>query len=90
VIVQLGWVDPLFGQQPVDLGFKSVVALPGKRNLKVEHCQPRRLPDELEPDCQFPKVQEKLRQEVEPGEWLPVFPGVVALANRLEDELCGP
>jgi hypothetical protein len=28
LIVELGWIDPLFGQEAVDLGFKSVVALP--------------------------------------------------------------
>ena len=49
LIVELGWVDPVFGQQAVDLGFKSVVALPGERATpKVEHCQPRRLPEELQ------------------------------------------
>ena len=30
LIVEPGWVDPLFGQEAVDLGFKSVVALPGQ------------------------------------------------------------
>jgi hypothetical protein len=90
-IVQLGWVDPLFGQQAVDLGFKSVVALPGKRNLKSRTLPTPPLARRVgKPDYQFPNVQEKLRQEVEPGEWLQVFPGVVALADRLEGELCGP
>jgi hypothetical protein len=58
-IVQLGWVDPLFGQQAVDLGFKSVVALPGKRNLKSRTLPTPPLARRVgKPDYQFPKVQE--------------------------------
>jgi hypothetical protein len=85
-----GWVDPLFGQHAVDLGFKSVVALPGKRNLKVEHCQPAACQTRWKPDYQFPKVQENCGKKSNQANGSPVFPSVVALADRLEDELCGP
>jgi hypothetical protein len=81
----------VFGQQAVDLGFKSVVALPGEGNPKVEHCQPCRLPEELQILIASSRRWRKNcggRRRL--GEWLPRVPGVIALADHLEDELCGP
>ena len=60
LIVELGWADPMFGQQAIDLGFKSSSLSLERATPKVEHCQPRRFPEELQNfDCQFSKVEQR-------------------------------
>jgi hypothetical protein len=74
LIVELGWVDPVFGQQAVDIGFKSVVALRGESNPKIRTLP---IPPLARGVANFLTASSRsggkeLRKEVGSGEWLPV------------------